>query len=1216
MLVFGARSAVERVAFSALPRHAVSKVVFGRWVRDMKTRRDQTQGNTPPSTTPLSTCTESSFSSTTVESRPSSTSSGAREQALCTLGTSYSRTRTYGNSHMPLRRRSLHTSSLALASTSAPVRAREAPESSLSAGFFTSPADTTNLNETNINSAERSDPNSSPSKSPWGSQFSFSNAFADTWSLERSPTFSFEDNFAPSSSSSATTTTASPDTAPNCCREVTDHATMNDRFDWRLRALSRMDKSVIERTKFPSRWKPDPNYDNYYHPSEWEYKDASVQYSGKFEPLIKVERAVADEEINMRLSKWPVEKLENEGYCFTNMTAFWLADEQYYGQSVAAFTLGPGIPLRANHRFEKGTQVLVSRGDPLSLNYPPIPGTVVWNNEKEPTRVKVAFLEDIKDLEDGKWRLDLGNSNIVFERMEAAVRALKWEPNGTWFVGSQRKLWGMDSDTEQPSQPCLVGTELRDVLLESFGGKGSALQDSEDASDPAHQGLGHLHTRSPESFNDTDDTNYSIASSSVPNPGLKFDSEGAFKDDMRIQSWARRYMTETPVVAEGDPDVSMLNDSQRRAMAMMIGKRISLIQGPPGTGKTKTIIETVKLLKHHFQVPQPLLVATFTNAAVDNLLEGFANAGLNPLRVSSAGVVKDELAQWTLEHREQEHRLYDKRQRFLKNARHVHEKMRLLIEEIKNLTEKQRDIEKLGKKSMLLERMLMGKRGRYKSLMQEGRMWHSKARRTQQTMWEEITHSADVICTTCVTSANRCLDVIDFPVVFLDEASMSTEPASLIPLMKGSQHVALIGDHKQLPPIIRSSEAQEGGLGVSLFERLIEEGNVPTIMLDTQYRMHPAISDFPSSEFYGRGLRDGTVDANGNAILGFEPPVSRYLQLKDEMDPPRGQYSEVMTEGTITNVSTAGEYANKLKGGRKMKALSSSLPIVFVDHNGPESRKGRSWENTPEANIVISVVEDLLLHNPNLNGSDIGIISPYVSQTAHLRRRLGPDSVHKKRFEQVLGGIRAMQIPDIEIKTVDGFEGREKQVIIFSTVRNNAKGSIGFLDDRRRLNVGLTRAKRGLIVVGSIHTLRGGSQIKTASGVDAKKQKEIQVVEVAGQEDQDNDGDVNHQDIMDADRVTQWISSGINPTTATVIVESTGDSRTAAMVAVPVKGKKPSPTKTAKPKSPGPWGRYVDYLEENQCVVKLQGPVLLQAIYGNWDAARDGKFAGKIQMED
>lgn len=113
-----------------------------------------------------------------------------------------------------------------------------------------------------------------------------------------------------------------------------------------------------------------------------------------------------------------------------------------------------------------------------------------------------------------------------------------------------------------------------------------------------------------------------------------------------------------------------------------------------------------------------------------------------------------------------------------------------------------------------------------------------------------------------------------------------------------------------------------------------------------------------------------------------------------------------------------------------------------------------------------------------LKGQDIGIIAPYVAQISLLTRLLNTDAKYRTRFESRLGQ-RAAQLPFIEVKTVDGFEGREKDIIIFSTVRNNSSGYIGFLADRRRLNVGLTRAKRGLFVVGNLETLKAGRRGKT-----------------------------------------------------------------------------------------------------------------------------------------
>lgn len=113
-----------------------------------------------------------------------------------------------------------------------------------------------------------------------------------------------------------------------------------------------------------------------------------------------------------------------------------------------------------------------------------------------------------------------------------------------------------------------------------------------------------------------------------------------------------------------------------------------------------------------------------------------------------------------------------------------------------------------------------------------------------------------------------------------------------------------------------------------------------------------------------------------------------------------------------------------------------------------------------------------------LRGEDIGIIAPYVAQVSLLTRLLNSDEKYRKRFSSTLGDHRRLQLSDVEIKTVDGFEGQEKEVIIFSTVRNNPSGQIGFLADRRRLNVGLTRAKRGLFIIGSISTLKESKAAK------------------------------------------------------------------------------------------------------------------------------------------
>ncbi|TFY81080.1 hypothetical protein EWM64_g2933 [Hericium alpestre] len=774
------------------------------------------------------------------------------------------------------------------------------------------------------------------------------------------------------------------------------------RYDWRLRAPSRT-KSAPPRSergwkRYPKRVEPSFEKLGPYTREIQAYKD-------QFVPLLLAEREEEESVLRERLSSWSVERLRAAGYCITGMRGFWMERHQFE-RPVATFQLGPGITL-PEHKFAKGTQVLVSRLDPLKEA--PVEGSIFSYTA---TQLQVSFPE-LFDIDQGEWRLDVGRSNMIYERMKAAIDNLQMDP-------ALQEAYVSSPDREF----VLQGTHLRDILLHSFS---PALPE---------------HHRTP--VQDAQDPNY-VPHEVLEHPSrIKGRHEGAFKDDMLIQSWARRYGRPNPVVMEGDPVLEGLNATQVRAVAMMIGERASLVHGPPGTGKTRTIIEAVRLLKVHFQVSIPLLVCTYTNVAVDNLVEGLVAAGVKPLRVGYSGKVEASLYEHTLEAKLEAHPLRPKLEKATADQEQLKKRLSYLHQQIEKLQAAKRSdlvrrLERMEMDAISLERQLVAVKSKCYALRQE--------------MLHEVVYQADVICTTCITSASVALRVIDFPVIFLDEASMSTEPASLIPIMKGSRHVALIGDHKQLPPVITSREAQIRGLGISLFERLTEEAIVPSIMLDLQYRMHPAISRFPSSEFYNFCLQDGTVDASGNVPSHLHPPSSTHLLA----DPRTGHVPSV----------------------------------VFLDHGGAESFKDRSRVNWTEAHIVCSIIEDLLLSNEasgrarlmrpvtdlvqqGLRGEDIGVIAPYVAQISLLSRFLNTDANYQKHFKAVLGDQRAMQLANIEVKTVDGFEGREKDIIIFSTVRNNPKGYIGFLADRRRLNVGLTRAKRGLFVVGSLSTLRAG----------------------------------------------------------------------------------------------------------------------------------------------
>lgn len=279
---------------------------------------------------------------------------------------------------------------------------------------------------------------------------------------------------------------------------------------------------------------------------------------------------------------------------------------------------------------------------------------------------------------------------------------------------------------------------------------------------------------------------------------------------------------------------------------------------------------------------------------------------------------------------------------------------------------------------------------------------------------KDAIRQAQVVCATCSGAGSDMLERNSFPAVLLDEASQATEPSCVVPLCKGARVVALVGDHRQLPPTIANRDAELQGLGTSLFDRLVHLGVEP-LMLDTQYRMHPALAHFPSQAFYGGRLASGVRSAARPPPQGFPWP-------------------------------------------------HKSVGLAFVPSEGSERPEGTSHSNAAEAELVAQVVRGILSAG-ELRPDGIGIVTPYAAQVRHIRRIL-----NVPRRPPADGS------PVLEVSSVDGFQGREKEVIVFSAVRANFSGSVGFLGDPRRLNVMLTRAKRGLVVIGHFRTLAAESQ--------------------------------------------------------------------------------------------------------------------------------------------
>lgn len=503
-----------------------------------------------------------------------------------------------------------------------------------------------------------------------------------------------------------------------------------------------------------------------------------------------------------------------------------------------------------------------------------------------------------------------------------------------------------------------------------------------------------------------------------------------------------------------------------------------------------------------------ILACTHSNVAADNLLSGLVHLGANVVRLGRPAGVRPDLWEYTLDAKTQD------------EPRWV--QCRIKFDKAMQNLERAKVKEHSGVK---LDRLALDvAKAQFRKAQHE---FFSQEEAIRLALLE----NAEIVVTTCIGAgadllkSNTVKRKLKFHTVLVDEAAQSSECAVFPALTYGCEQLILIGDQNQLPPMVLSGKALESGLGVSLFSRLMAAGLEP-VLLTEQYRMHPKIAEFASASFYGNRIVSRTPASDRPLPEGFDWPnrqipvafvdVSPWAALTPTVELPAVPRVEMTPTEDTTVGTVASEGSDSIDGDLApvregaADAACEQPPALHAGYEALSSLTQHSYSNSTEVAAVERIVVSLLADGKHQMG-DIGVISPYNAQVKEIsgcfRTRgwipdhdllseeieLNPVDLQKELLRQPqvdtffmynTDGSRAdgdsgrpnMQVPSpveqIEVKSVDGFQGREKKIIIISTVRSNADGNVGFLSDWRRLNVAITRAKSGLIVVGDATTLK------------------------------------------------------------------------------------------------------------------------------------------------
>ena len=568
------------------------------------------------------------------------------------------------------------------------------------------------------------------------------------------------------------------------------------------------------------------------------------------------------------------------------------------------------------------------------------------------------------------------------------------------------------------------------------------------------------------------------------------------------------------------------NGPQLTALEAALTQRLTLFHGPPGSGKTTVAAAIAFGFAHQCRSLSPhskVLACAFSNVGADNLAEAMrSKLGLKVIRIGKPSALSETLWDVTLD-------------AAIDRDPDAQKALRIAVKATAALTEFQRT-KKSSSNGASEKAVRDAATAAVKASIKACNLAATKALRDADVIVSTSTGAADprLLAACGIPSSEENVDErkshadakgskqypspgdrlsapdglppLSLPFVLIDEACQSVEPASLIPIVSSDscRSLVLLGDPCQLPPTVKSLDASD--LSLSLMERLaailpqspvaantkeaLEQDTsyidaLPmkqaksllrfrgtnadeasyrkrysgSLLLSVQYRMHPSIAAFPSAVFY-----DGLL-----STPSFMADKRSFPKVLAETMP--------CADGSLcVRVVDVGGGSNENQGlpTRFSKTVfgSASDPSLSLEDQ-------TTYWNEVEAETVLSLIRDIVFDESN-EVQSVGVITPYNGQVQLIKSMIAGSSALRKGLAQ--------NPVSIEVKSVDGYQGRERDVIIFSAVRSNRQARIGFVRDWRRMNVALTRAKAGLVIVGDLDTLAGADKHwdalrKWASGV-------------------------------------------------------------------------------------------------------------------------------------